>query len=430
MFSEYRAHLENLDIHQFSQLLQKARKTALSVKPSVTDKSRTEKRNPPQALAVSTGESTAGVKCKRDDGAEQQELPPIPCTNEEIKVIVDKWVADGVLRIIKPNREPIKEDKQNSHYCHYYQYVHHKTRDCRALRRIFHKKITDETLDLTREQGAQWNPLPQHNWGRATAAMVIHAGNNEGDMGNSGELTPAAISALQRSPAFRALFNQLGFNEEARKAATEALVSIAFDSGTHCFTAKAHASRTFLETTNAITFTDEDMEVQHHDHSRPLYVAARINDVHIRRALVDTGASLNLVSTSTLQAAEIPLNRITRTPIEVAGFAGMQEHTIGSKQLVLRVGPIVALTRFHVIDSAIPYHALLGRPWLHIHKLVPSTYHQCVKGRFLGKPIRILANHTPFNLSEAHYFEADFYNEFTPCGEDAMSKPIGTPLPD
>ena len=114
----------------------------------------------------------------------------------------------------------------------------------------------------------------------------------------------------------------------------------------------------------------------------------------------------------------------------MAGFAGMQEHTIGSIQLVLRAGPIVALTRFHVIDSAVPYHALLGWPWLHRHKLVPSTYHQCVKGRFLGKPIRIPANHTPFDLSKAHYFEADFYNEFTPCGEDATLKPIGTPLPD
>ena len=217
--------------------------------------------------------------------------------------------------------------------------------------------------------------------------MVIHVGNNEGDMGNSGELPPTAISALQRSPAFRALFNQLGFNEEARKAATEALVSIASDSRTHCLTAEAHASKAFLETTNAITFTDEDMEVQHPDHSRPLYVAARINDVHIWRALVDTGASLNLIPASTLQATEIPLNRITGTPIEVAGFAGMQEYTIGSIQLVLRVGPIVVLTRFHVIDSAVPYHALLGRPWLHRHKLVPSTYHQCVKGRFLGKPI-------------------------------------------
>ena len=61
---------------------------------------------------------------------------------------------------------------------------------------------------------------------------------------------------------------------------------------------------------------------------------------------------------------------------------------------------------------------------------VPSIDHQCVKGRFNGKPIRIPANHTPFDLSEAHYFEADFYDEFTLCGEDAMSKPIGTLLPN
>ena len=71
MFSEYRAHLENPDIHHFAQLLQKAQKTALSVKPSVIDKPRAEKRNPPQALAVSIRELAVGVKCKRDDGAEQ-----------------------------------------------------------------------------------------------------------------------------------------------------------------------------------------------------------------------------------------------------------------------------------------------------------------------------------------------------------------------
>ena len=139
---------------------------------------------------------------------------------------------------------------------------------------------------------------------------------------------------------------------------------------------------------------------------------------------------MNLVPASTLQAAEIPLNRVTGTSVEVAGFARMHEHTIGSIQLVLRVGPIVALTRFHVIDSVVPYHALPGRPWLHRHKLVPSTYHQCVKGRFLGKPIWIPANYTLFDLSEAYYFEVDFYNEFTPCGEDATLKPIGTLLLD
>ena len=177
------------------------------VKPSITDKPRAKKKNPPQALAVSNGELAAGVKRKRDDGAEQQELPPIPYTDKEIKVIVEKWVADRVLRIIKPNWDPTKEDKQNPHYCHYHQYVHHKTKDCRALRRMFQKKIVDGTLDLTQEQEVQRNPLPQHNKGKATAVVVIHAGNIEGDMSNSGELPPVAVSALQRSLAFHALFN-------------------------------------------------------------------------------------------------------------------------------------------------------------------------------------------------------------------------------
>jgi len=124
-----------------------------------------------------------------------------------------------------------------------------------------------------------------------------------------------AISALQRSPTFQTLFNHLGLKEESRRATTEALVSIAANYGTHCLTAEAHANRAFLETTNVITFTDEDMEVQHPDHSKPLYIAAQINDVHVKRALVDIGASFNIIPTSTLKSAGIPLSKITRAPI-------------------------------------------------------------------------------------------------------------------
>ena len=154
-------------------------------------------------------------------------------------------------------------------------------------------------------------------------AVVIHAGNIEDDVSNGRELPLATVLALQRSPTFRTLFNQLGFNEEARKAATEALVSIASNFGIYCLTTEAHASKAFLETTNAITFTNKDMEMQHLDHSKPLYVAARINDVHIRGALVDASASLNLILTSTLQATKIPLSRVIDTPIKVVGFTGM-----------------------------------------------------------------------------------------------------------
>ena len=51
--------------------------------------------------------------------------------------------------------------------------------------------------------------------------------------------------------------------------------------------------------------------------------------------------------------------------MEIKGFGGVGEYTKGHIQLVLKVGPIVALTGFHVVDSVVPYHILLGRPWLH-----------------------------------------------------------------
>ena len=96
-------------------------------------------------------------------------------------------------------------------------------------------------------------------------------------------------------------------------------MSIAADSRMECFIAESHASRAFLETTNAITFTNEDMKIEHPDHHRPLYLMATINGVQIRRALVDTGASLNLIALSTLEAVGLVDKRILRVPMEIIG---------------------------------------------------------------------------------------------------------------
>ena len=152
-----------------------------------------------------------------------------------------------------------------------------------------------------------------------------------------------------------------------------------------------------METTNAITFIDEDMEVEHSDHRRPLYLMATINGVQIKRALVDTEASLNLIALSTLEAVGLIGRRILGALMEITRFGRSVESTEGYVQLVLRVGPIIALTRFQVINSEVSYHVLLGRPWLYKHCLIPSTYHQCVKGRLNRRPIRIAANHNPFS---------------------------------
>ena len=77
-----------------------------------------------------------------------------------------------------------------------------------------------------------------------------------------------------------------------------------------------------METTNAITLIDKDIEVEHQDHRRPLYLMATINGVQIRRALVDIGASLNLIALSTLEAVGLTGRRILGAPMDIIGFGG------------------------------------------------------------------------------------------------------------
>ena len=183
---------------------------------------------------------------------------------------------------------------------------------------------------------------------KGVVSVVIHGSVSDMEVEESAaasfSLVPAAVRTLQKSTKFKSLFNQLGFGPEARNAATEALITIVAESGATCFTAEVHANRAFLETTNAITFIDEDMKVQYPNHKRPLYLSTVVKDVQIRRALVDIGSCLNLIPLSTLQAANVSQQKIQGSPMEVTGFGGVAKYTMRHIQLVLRVGPIVALT--------------------------------------------------------------------------------------
>jgi hypothetical protein len=247
--------------------------------------------------------------------------------------ILNKWVADGVVKLPEVSKKVTEEYKKNPKFCYFHQYVHHSTADCWTLRRKFHEKIQDGTLELPQaKQRVHTDPFLKHK-DRAVVSVVIHGSASDADMDEpvaaNSAMTPAAIKTLQRNPKFRSLFNQLGLNPEARTAATKAIMAIAADSEAHCFTAKTHANRAFLETTNAITFTDEDMEVQYPDHRRPLYLSATINEVQVRRALVDTGSCINLIPLSTIQAAEISQKKIQEAPMEIKGFGGVGEYTKG-----------------------------------------------------------------------------------------------------
>ena len=92
-----------------------------------------------------------------------------------------------------------------------------------------------------------------------------------------------------------------------------------------------------------------------------------INQIPIKRALVDIGASVNFILLSTLQAVGILERKIQGCPMEVIGFGGKGEYTASHIQLWLKIGPIASLARFHVVKTEVSYHVLLERLCLHKH---------------------------------------------------------------
>jgi len=156
-------------------------------------------------------------------------------------------------------------------------------------------------------------------------------------------------------------------------------VSIASRVGVECSSVEIPDDKAFLQESTEIMFSNENMKVGHPDHRRPLYLAASINQIPIKRVLVYIDASVNLIILNTLQAAGISERKIQGCPMEVTEFSGRSKYTAGHIQLWLKVGHIASLARFHVVRTEVSYHLLLGRPWLHKHRLVQFTYHQCVK---------------------------------------------------
>uniref|UniRef100_A0A2N9I2Z5 Uncharacterized protein n=1 Tax=Fagus sylvatica TaxID=28930 RepID=A0A2N9I2Z5_FAGSY len=270
MLPEFRAHLENLDISRFGQLLQKARKTALSVKPH-TEKPRRKEESTTSSHGVNCEQQAKEMALSNFQKLRRKQLKKIRRTQNSV-ISIDMFIT--LQQIVGPLEEnSMRKFKMEPwNYLKYSRKVH-----------------TD--------------PFPKHKNG-AVVSVVIHGSTSDVDADESATastaMTPTAIKTLQRNPRFRSLFNQLGLNPEARTAATEAIMAIAADSGAHCFTAETHASRAFLETTNAVTFTDEDMEVH------------------------------------TIQAAEIPQKKIQGAPMEIKGFGGVGEYTKGHIQLVLK----------------------------------------------------------------------------------------------
>ena len=60
-------------------------------------------------------------------------------------------------------------------------------------------------------------------------------------------------------------------------------------------------------------------------------------------------------------------------------FDGVQRDTLGAVNLTIQMGPIEFSVQFLVLDIDTSYNLILGKSFIHMAGVVPSTLHQMMK---------------------------------------------------
>ncbi|XP_012453469.2 uncharacterized protein LOC105775506 [Gossypium raimondii] len=95
--------------------------------------------------------------------------------------------------------------------------------------------------------------------------------------------------------------------------------------------------------------------------------------------LIDNGSALNVLLLSTLNRLPVDSSHMKTCQNIVRAFDGIERRVMGRIEIPLMIDPTTYEVDFLVMDIKPSYNCLLGRPWIHSARVVPSSLHQKVK---------------------------------------------------
>ncbi|KAH0754816.1 hypothetical protein KY290_025086 [Solanum tuberosum] len=175
-----------------------------------------------------------------------------------------------------------------------------------------------------------------------------------------------------------------------------------------------------------ITFSDDDLLFDDTFHNRPLFMVGFAREKRVNRILVDGGSGINILPIRTMKELGISTTDLTENRLMIQGFNQGGQRSIGTVKIDLTIGELQSSVWLHVIDAKTSYNILLGRPWVHENKVIPSTNHQCLKYYEDGVAKRIIADDNPFTKAEAHFANVKFYlKKYSIKVDDIASGDVG-----
>ena len=98
----------------------------------------------------------------------------------------------------------------------------------------------------------------------------------------------------------------------------------------------------------------------------------------MHKVLVDPGSVADLLQLPAFKQINLSLDGLCSAGRILSGFNRVTIVTMGDITLPVRVGPVVQQVLFSIFEDLSPYKAIVDRAWLHVMKVVPSTYHQII----------------------------------------------------
>ncbi|XP_070052704.1 uncharacterized protein [Nicotiana tomentosiformis] len=158
-----------------------------------------------------------------------------------------------------------------------------------------------------------------------------------------------------------------------------------------------------------VTFTNDDLLLGDTPHNHPLYLVGYMLDERVNRILVDGGSSMNILPIRTVKELSIPMNEVSESCVMIQGFNQGGQRAIYAIRMGITIEDMQSSAWLYVIDAKTLYNVLLGRPWIYENKVVPSTYHQCLKYYKGEVEKKIVTDDEPFTEAESHFTDAKFY---------------------
>ena len=159
---------------------------------------------------------------------------------------------------------------------------------------------------------------------------------------------------------------------------------------------------------NYISFSDE-IPPNGRESTKALHITTKVKDCTLSKVLIDNGSSLNVIPLSTLMRLPVDRSYMKHTHTMVRAFDGTRREVIGEIEIKKQINPCTFNVEFQVMDISPSYNCLLGRPWIHVSRAVPSTLHQKIKFMIEGQLVCIATEEDMIvaTSSGAPYVKAD-----------------------